>query len=360
MISVVPLQNLLEEGGEANWAFLTTLPKKQYLYSRETYFREAWHDFRQVFGNETLRILQQIAFLVLKPDAFAGRRVETVLDVLENRNFVPIATQRFRWSRHTIREDWRYQLNQLSLERMELSTRLMTATDSLLVVLRDDNRPLRVPAAVRLQAMKGSSLPERHQADQLRRILKSPNRLLKFIHTADEPADIVREMGIHFDGSERRLLLETIGRSLSTCASEALRLEISHINEEVPPHELDFNISWGRIRALLRARASSDSAAAALLASLECVIERREKSSFLSVHGLERELRQISLQVSFWDLLVFSAHLIHHSYENEIATIESDGGQAWFAGLGKMSFSNFSTKVETVARSSDAHVLVDA
>ena len=64
-----------------------------------------------------------------------------------------------------------------------------------------------MPATVRLSNLKGGPDAATRGAGSLRSALRSANRLFTFVHTADEPADIVRELAVFFDRDERRRLL---------------------------------------------------------------------------------------------------------------------------------------------------------
>ena len=53
---------------------------------------------------------------------------------------------------------------------------------------------------------RGRAYPERRQPDSIRVALGAGNRMLTYVHTADEPADVARELGLLFDASARERL----------------------------------------------------------------------------------------------------------------------------------------------------------
>ena len=109
---------------------------------------------------------------------------------------------RLRFDRHAIRGLWRYQWNMATPQRQALQEQIMTSFDSLLVIVRRSS-PIRVPTTVYLTDLKGPSLPADRKPEHLRTVLNSTNPVLNFVHTADEPADVIRELGIYFDAGQR-------------------------------------------------------------------------------------------------------------------------------------------------------------
>lgn len=196
-------EDIIDEVGHDSWEGLTVMPEKKHFILEMYTSGKPGGDARKVFGENTVSFLQNIAVLVFKPDAFMARKCQAALDYLQRQNFTPITWREFRYNHWTMREDWRYQLNQFSLDRIFLNEKLLTSDDCTMVVFRDNSQKRELPGTVRLQSLKGSSLPELHKPEQLRAILKSHNRLFKFVHTTDEPADIIRESGILFSSEER-------------------------------------------------------------------------------------------------------------------------------------------------------------
>ena len=336
-IFYLPPKKFSEEINVDIWPYLTSMEIKKSFYSRETYFRECWLDFCNVFENERIQILQRHAIMVFKPDAIIGRRIDEALEYLKNSGFVPIVWREIRYSRMFMREDWRYQLNQLSIDRMMLNTMLLGSMDSLLVVFRDILQPLKMPASVRMQNLKGNSLPHLHKPGQLRAILQSPNRLLKFIHTPDEPADIVREIGIFFDDENRSSFLKQILKETMQDNSQKLNQKILQLYDQHPQHDLKLEMAWQRIKEGLHAVSSHNIKAKELLNDLLFLWEKRlDKPPFISVKNFVKKLREASVKVSTWDFLVFTTYFIYHSFEDEEALIEGDGYEGWEMGIGKM------------------------
>ena len=67
-----------------------------------------------------------------------------------------------------------------------------------------------VPTTVRLTDRKGPTAPAQRMPGELRHLLGGSTYLLNLVHSTDEPADVVRELGIYLDAVERA---EAIARS---------------------------------------------------------------------------------------------------------------------------------------------------
>ncbi len=191
---------------------LSVLAEKVRRYREEVFFREAWLDLEAVAGERLRQLLNTHALILFKPDGLAAAAVEPALEILRGLRFRPVAGAVAQLDRHSTRWMWLYRFNVASVERVRLHDRINGAGPSLLVVLRDELAAPSggVPATVRLTDCKGPSRPERRRPDQLRTRLGVDDRLLNFVHTSDEPADLVREIGILLAPPERRALAERI------------------------------------------------------------------------------------------------------------------------------------------------------
>lgn len=169
----------------------------------DTYFRDSWEDLTGVAGKDAVSVAGAHALLLLKPDAVVRGRLCTALDWLAARGWRTAYAQRFRVNRWAIRAFWHYQWNTASRDRREMADLYMTATDSLLLVLRAPGAD--EWATTTLTRHKGTSDPARCRPGQLRHALGTLNQQLNLVHSADEPVDLVREIGICCTGAERAL-----------------------------------------------------------------------------------------------------------------------------------------------------------
>ncbi|MFJ3825455.1 nucleoside-diphosphate kinase [Streptomyces nodosus] len=186
--------------------------RKRETYAVDPYYRDAWDDLADLLGTERTVAdqLHRVAPMVLKPDAVAVRGGARLLTAVRAAGFVPVAWRKVRFDRHTSRELWRYQLNVATRERIDLMDMIMPIGESLYILLRDTTES-EIPATARLSDMKGPTRPEDREAYHLRRIAGGAQAsALTYIHVADEPADILRELGVFFERSERKRLLAAL------------------------------------------------------------------------------------------------------------------------------------------------------
>ncbi|MFN3249408.1 hypothetical protein [Roseibium album] len=321
-------KSLADEFGNTKWEYLTQDPSKVRYYGSETYFREGLHSTMQVLGACLYHTLHRHTAIVFKPDAVVARKILPALEFLKKHNFDPVFAYSFRYDRLSLREDWRYQLNQLSLERMRLNTLLAQMGDSLLVMLRDSEADRKVPASVRLQLMKGPSFPEQQTPKHLRFVLGSWSRLLKFVHTPDEPADLIREFGILFEDEERRnILRQTTSASADKGMSQVMKM-IDTLQAKNPYSPLEFDRSAEKLLSHHFSLAEKGGRYRTFFERLKATIESCRKGEKLDWFALEAELVKLKQNIT-WDHLVLAAKFIHHSYENEPPLVPNTGVKIW-------------------------------
>jgi hypothetical protein len=177
---------------------LTTLRHKAGYYATEVCFRESLHDCAARGGldhHELGRRLRRTGLAVFRPDALAHGKVPQILDYYARLDLRPFFCAVVEIKHPMIREVWRYQLNLASRERIRLLNLLFNASPSILVLFHaGEHTP--VPCAAIMADCKGSTNPADRQGWELRAQLGSPHRVEVYVHTADEPADVVRDGGI--------------------------------------------------------------------------------------------------------------------------------------------------------------------
>lgn len=182
-------------------ADLTRMPTKRKIYRRETYFREGLRDAERVLGDRTAEVLRRHALLMVKPDGIAAGKVAAVLDHLAGQGFAVQGARLPVFHGQLWREMWRYQLTSATIDRLALND-LIYVGAGLMLLLRDE-RPGPLPATMRLASLKGSADLSKQKRGTLRDLLGQHNRNFSYIHVADEPADLVRELGLLLDPAQR-------------------------------------------------------------------------------------------------------------------------------------------------------------
>lgn len=296
-----------------NW--LTKSPGKAAAYRVDPYFR---HGARQVSAAAVL----PVTFVAIKPDAIAGRRSLTLVDELDRSEFTVLDAWRFRLTPALIRELWRYQYNVASWARVEVVDLLLPSSDSLLLLLRDRRwSPAALPAACRLAARKGSADPSRRKPGDLRALLDAPTPQFNFFHTADEPADVVRELA----AVEVALGKPVLGAVAEERTSARVAVEglIEELYAETPAHDLDCEPSWRRLAVCGDGE----------IASLARRALRGEGGGWSALLALFRE--KGTPGELLWDVLAIATAEMPHSLPGSRSVIPTFGADvsAWSGAL---------------------------
>jgi nucleoside diphosphate kinase len=281
-------------------ASLSVVPAKRALFAVDTYFRESWEDLREFRSDSVEQLLHRHATLLLKPDAVVGRRLDAALGWLRERGATVAAAERVRLSRHQARAMWQYQWNVATRERRDLCDLIAQRGDALLLVVRmpEDG----TPATVRLSAMKGPADPAHRQRWQLRHRLGGHNYLLNFIHTADEPADLVRDLGVLFDAPQRRELYDAMLHGHDK--DEQARHRVAELYRATNPHSLSFSDVVHRMKERV------DDDGSEVTGDLLTVLNAADEGLTVGWRELCDLAARAGVPVHSWDRIVLGTHLM--------------------------------------------------
>lgn len=304
-----PLLEPVEEDGIASldWPSLTRIPTKRELYHRETYFREGLCDAEDVFGARLAELVRESALIMLKPDGLVAGKLGPVTDFLRQHGFSVAGVRELRFDGFRWRELWRYQLTSATFDRLLVNDLVLRSGPALLLLLRSEGER-DLPATVRLSTLKGSATLSRQQPGTLRHLLGQPNRVLSHVHVADEPADLLRELGLLFDREERRTLLAGLaGGRLTGEDEQVLAGMLDRYGR--PRHTLDAAGALERVtRAVKRhAAGGADPCRAGR------VIERLESMAgggHVDWRAFQEDFGSLGVSVDRWDLAVLGTGFI--------------------------------------------------
>lgn len=288
---------------------ITTDPDRRRLYPEDVYFREMAEQLGHFDPQALRRILDRGSFLVFKPEALAGRRIERALDYLRERGFEPLGALRVRIDPRTLRELWRYQLNAAPLSTVRAVDMIMAAADCLLVAMYDAHGPEQTgqTAAVRLSDLKGSTRDLNTDLGKglLREELDCTIQCLNFVHAPDEAADLLRELAVLFGWPDRAEPLRLLSTLPSRQADESVRREVRRLYSTQPEHPLDLATSI----SALRAAALDDPDRATMTARFLLALEH--------LPGPESELLELvdwldyaPSRLSTWDRITLASYLV--------------------------------------------------
>lgn len=300
---------------------LSCLPTKRALYGVDTYFRDGWEDLQRVAGAGAVEVLHPHASLLLKPDAVAARRLEPSLGWLEAQGAVPVAVERSRLTPHVIRALWQYQWNLATRDRRDVADLLMPSTESLFLVLRLPDDPL--PATLRLSDMKGPAKPAGRRPGELRHLLGGETYLLNYVHTTDEPADLVREVGILVPAERRAALYGSVLDG--TEQWDAARAAIAALQDQVAEQDLTFDGLVARVGA------RADPASEAGRSVLELLSGARESGA--DWREIRDRAEAAGVALDRWDLIVLGTHLMEAIEADREPILPGVSADEWRAGV---------------------------
>jgi hypothetical protein len=282
------------------WQWLTAAPQKPPLFRGDLYFRESWADAVDVLAARLPEALQRFALLNVKPDAVVGRRMRRILDFALAQGFRPLCASPLQLTRHSMRELWRYDWDIYPVDRLAFCSYWYTSADILMFIFEDAAPSAMTPASVRLSRLKGSSLPEQRRASDLRSVLGSPNKVLNFVHVADDPADMVRELGIFLDRGQRRALWRDLLRLSGGDHTDEVGAQIAQLEQRTPAHDLSFASALER---LLRAGVIDRAAAS----QIERTVSRGGRLTWDEVCAL---VDPCDPRVDRWDFICIASSVI--------------------------------------------------
>jgi nucleoside diphosphate kinase len=302
-------------------SWLSCDPRKCTIYQDDLYFWDGWAAFETACPGELNEaLLRHLTFVLIKPEAIVGRRIDPILDFLRARGFRVAGAWPVHLSRHAVRALWGYQINSVPIAWVHSLELGITSGELFLVGL---THPLEhgeaSTAAELLRLSKGTS--SRPGGDTLRDRLICPARLLSFVHAPDEPADVIRELAIVCDGPARiedqqpdahaaelgKVVAALVGAAggsngRSGAIERSARTMMTSRYSHVAPHDLNVDATFLRMRGYL-----SDDLQPGLPQETRAAIEQgwtEPELALTVVTSLER-----ARALPLWDRIVTVAHL---------------------------------------------------
>jgi nucleoside diphosphate kinase len=280
-------------------------PRKRALFAADTYFLESVEQLGAMTADVD-GFLHRHAALLLKPDAVVSRQIPATVEWLAANGLRIVAAERTRLTRTTVRSLWYYQWNLATPQRRRLADLFMDSCDAVVLVVRPQTDEAgAVPASVVVTERKGPTDPLARVPGQLRYAIGRYSFLLNLVHTPDEPADVARELGIHFDTAARERLYAD---ALSGEDRSGRALELAEqLHAEVPQRDLTFEPAAERLKqAVLEAEDSMPPGA--VRDEL-----RAARLTAWSPEGYQRLLEAVwraDLPLDTWDVVIVGTHVL--------------------------------------------------
>ncbi|GGS29946.1 hypothetical protein GCM10010269_80700 [Streptomyces humidus] len=284
---------------------LTCSPLKQRLYGADTYFQES-HEQLADLTDDVTGFAHRHATLLLKPDAVVTRTLDAAMEWLAEQDFRIVGAATTRLTRTMIRSLWYFQWNLATPYRRRLAALFLEDADALVLLVRAGHDS-DIPASVRLTELKGPTDPEARAPGQLRHLLGRYSYLLNLVHTPDEPADVLRELAVHFDHTERDRLFR------SALADEDRTRQALHLADQLyagtKPRDLDFEPAAERLRAAL-----------AGLPGLDPDATPRQLLEHAWEHGVD---------VDPWDAVIVGSKVLPMRHPGRTPVLDGAGAEEW-------------------------------
>jgi hypothetical protein len=314
------------------WAELTAVAAKQRLYADDGFFREGLADLRHLNGVPIEPVLRRTALVLYKPEAIGGRRVMLADRLLSDSGFAAVAAAGLEFTGPTIQGLWRYQLRRNTLDKIRLYTRWATRAPALLVAYRDIVSETDLPAAVRLKGIKGPAAIHKRQPHDLRSRLGSPNSILNFLHSADEPVDIVREIAVLLPCQERDGFIRNLLTGDCKVGSDQLARLVRRAHRRTGPHDVTPDASAERLRKFAEAHAGvNPTAAEHVVASIDQALSGEAN---LNLRPFEDALDALGSPDPL-DVFVFGTQFIERDRDGQVGELDEDCVPAWRARLAR-------------------------
>lgn len=216
-----------------DWNRLTEVTGKGEVFARDLHALEGWAALAGELGEEeAYAFASRTALMWVRPDAFAAGAARRVLAVTGRAGFRPLAALPIRLERCAVRALWAYMCRWATVERLLLLDALAALGPGLLVLWADGTGGA---ASSRMTALRGRNDPSRREKGTLRDVAGSPNRALTMLHVADDPADVVRELGVLCSWSERAALTAEAAARLHDGRSADLEDAVRAVEDVLPP-----------------------------------------------------------------------------------------------------------------------------
>lgn len=190
--------------------------------------------------------------------------------------------------------------------------------DALFMIFEDTLSNLDMPASARLHRLKGASEERLRSKDSLRSIIKIPNGVIRFFHISDEPADIIREIGIMFNREERLKIYKDLINENYSINNDELFNTISSLEKQHPKTSFNVDECWKKVL---------EHPAYNITPELLELKNAFDNGIFLGWNDIYIPLRKINMDI--YNILTIASHMIQQDVDDEFHLIDGDALRGW-------------------------------
>jgi len=307
---------------------LTAVTEKAAAYEVDRWYREGRESFAAHLRPAELL---QLATITLKAEAVSSRQLEIAVHFVQSHGFEVVAARPVRFDASNVHQLWMYHWNVATPDRRALAQDLLSIGAALLLVVVDRSHPQLVPASAKLSALKGPAYPDRRQPNHLRSLLGARGRMLTFVHTADEPADVLRELGLLFSASHRDDLVRDIAQGPSD--PDLVAQLIASLYDRYPERSMDPNRGYAAFRRSLEltAERANHSESHAARAALEVLDVDRQLPGQLPWRQLRNHSLAALPEMDLWDPILYATERVLHDQPGSEPELRDGTGEDWEA-----------------------------
>ncbi|GAB1516603.1 hypothetical protein [Actinophytocola sp. KF-1] len=300
--------------GPARCADLTTVPGKLTHFQEEPggYLAQGRAAAARAFGREFHEAMAELTFLLVQPDAIARRLVGQCTGFLAEHGFVPVLAVPLTLTVPMARLLWRFQFNAKTDGSRALGELVYCRGPSLLLALRDSAERDDRSASTRLTELKGYSDPRKRRGGDLRSALGTPNRILRCVHSPDEPLDVLRETAVLVGEPHLPRFYERLAAGRRDGTPYDCRAAAEEVYAVTPPHDVDEENACRRLLARLDrigGRADRAEAAERIAATVRRV---GGGPTGLDWDRYAGDLATLGIAVDDWDALLVASSLVEY------------------------------------------------
>lgn len=305
-----------------DWHALTRDESKIVRYSEEFFFRESLLNWQMLVGESWAETCATCALVVVRPEAILEKKVDTVISSVERRGFLLVAIEGVNLSPLTSRVLWAHQWNITTLDRAVLVDYVNSAAKSVLMVFIDTKAQSGLRGSTRLTYHKGTSLPHERRSNHIRSEIGAKNHIFCSIHAADEPIDVIREIGVLASRDQQASLIN----SVVEMKRPDYRPLVEHIYASISPCRFDMTSCL----AVLRAKSAEESPPST--EALNDVLDCAEGTTELDIARLSKTLSILAGTSYFPNVLYVLSERVACKVPGAKSYIASESWKLWYEG----------------------------
>lgn len=208
--------------------------EKNILYQEEISYCMSVCLAQMYWSDKYENVLYKYGMAIIKPEAIMLGKVNDILSIIKTAGFEIVYISQKTLTEEQTNQMWKYSWTDASIERILINQKLFSVCFSIILVLRY-KFDMKMSACEILTELKGGANPEKRKPHQIRSLIKPINLILNYIHSSDEIADFIREIGILFNWDEVVNIYKLISsdNKISFCYKEQEPIYLSEVSLKI-------------------------------------------------------------------------------------------------------------------------------